>query len=85
MILNILRTQLGPSNAINSDTQESPPDGNLPPPPDYNQISEFDDDTVSSPGSLSTDAAQLGYQERLVCKCSFSLLFIYMIYIVPNL
>lgn len=71
MILDILRTQLGSAQNVQSDTQESPPDGNLPPPPDYNQISEFDDDTISSPGSTANDTSHLVYQERLVCKCSF--------------
>ncbi|CAC5406768.1 Potassium voltage-gated channel unc-103,Potassium voltage-gated channel subfamily H member 2,Potassium voltage-gated channel subfamily H member 4,Potassium voltage-gated channel subfamily H member 5,Potassium voltage-gated channel subfamily H member 7,Potassium voltage-gated channel subfamily H member 1,Potassium voltage-gated channel protein eag,Potassium voltage-gated channel subfamily H member 8,Potassium voltage-gated channel subfamily H member 6,Potassium voltage-gated channel subfamily H member 3 [My len=69
MILDILRTQLGPAQHIQSDTQESPPDGNLPPPPDYNQISEFDDDTISSPGSTANDTSHLVYQERLDHQC----------------
>lgn len=77
MILDILRTQLGPGHHVQSDTQESPPDGNLPPPPDYNQISEFDYDTISSPGSTGNDTAHLVYQERLVCKCIFSLLYLF--------
>ncbi|XP_076094597.1 voltage-gated inwardly rectifying potassium channel KCNH6-like isoform X5 [Mytilus galloprovincialis] len=69
MILDILRTQLGPAQNVQSDTQESPPDGNLPPPPDYNQISEFDDDTISSPGSTANDTSHLVYQERLDHQC----------------
>ena len=77
MILDILRTQLGPGHHIQSDTQESPPDGNLPPPPDYNQISEFDYDTISSPGSTGNETTHVVYQERLVCKCIFSLLFLF--------
>ncbi|XP_060073878.1 potassium voltage-gated channel subfamily H member 2-like [Ylistrum balloti] len=46
MILNILRSQtVEPSHStqIPSDPRVTPPDGNLPPPPDYNQIQEDDD------------------------------------------
>ncbi|XP_021374212.1 potassium voltage-gated channel subfamily H member 6-like [Mizuhopecten yessoensis] len=57
MILNILRSQnvdASHSTQIPSDPRVTPPDGNLPPPPDYNQIQE-DDDTF-------------GYQEAAADK-----------------
>ncbi|XP_069110947.1 voltage-gated inwardly rectifying potassium channel KCNH6-like isoform X2 [Argopecten irradians] len=66
MILNILRSQTveaSHTTQISSDPRVTPPDGNLPPPPDYNQIQEDDDtfgyqDTADKSGKSQDSAKQ---------------------------
>ena len=40
MILQILRSQVTAQPSIPLDSQVTPPDGNMPPPPDYSQLEQ---------------------------------------------